>query len=83
MTKGTAAYGKHSGKENHTMCRRCGNHSYHKRKGFCASCGFGHTKRLRTYAWHVRFRPSYGRKARNGRKEMFMRKVKGKHTKKH
>ena len=83
MVKGTAAFGRHSGKTNHTMCRRCGNHSYHKRKGICASCGFGKTKRLRRYAWNVKIPAFYGHKIRNGRKEMFARKVKGKHTKKH
>lgn len=83
MGKGTAAYGRHSGKTTHTICRRCGKHSYHMRKAQCASCGFGKTKRIRTYAWNHKFRPFNGHKARNGRKEIFMRKVKGKHTKKH
>ena len=47
MTKGTPSMGKRN-KPIHTRCRRCGNHSYHKRRAFCASCGYGHTSRLRT-----------------------------------
>ncbi|MHA1584548.1 MAG: 50S ribosomal protein L37e [Promethearchaeota archaeon] len=83
MTKGTASFGKHSGPATHTICRRCGSHSYFKRKGFCSSCGYGRTARLRTYNWNVKIRAANGNKARNGRSEMFKRKVKGKHTKKH
>ncbi len=52
MTKGTASHGKKSGKANLTIrCRRCGKHSYRVRKKVCSSCGFGRSKRLRSYAW--------------------------------
>ncbi|MDG6229572.1 MAG: 50S ribosomal protein L37e [Candidatus Thermoplasmatota archaeon] len=49
MTKGTAAH--FGGKTNHTMCRRCGKHSFHKQKKVCASCGFGETAKRREYNW--------------------------------
>lgn len=83
MGKGTAAFGKHNKGATHTMCRRCGSHSYFKRKGFCASCGYGRTSRIRHYNWMVKIRAANGNKRRNGRMEIFKRKVKGKHTKKH
>ncbi|NLU45878.1 MAG: 50S ribosomal protein L37e [Euryarchaeota archaeon] len=51
MGKGTSAKGKHNTKKVHIPCRRCGNSSYHARKGICASCGYGKTARLRSYAW--------------------------------
>jgi large subunit ribosomal protein L37e len=70
MTKGTPSAGKHSGAATHSICRRCGKHSYFKRKGYCASCGFGRTARLRNYGWNVKIRAAYGLKARNGRKNM-------------
>lgn len=83
MGKGTPSFGRHNKASTHKMCRRCGSHSFHKRLRYCASCGFGKTPRLRTYGWNVKIKGAYGQKTRNGRKEMFMRKVKGKHTKKH
>lgn len=54
MTKGTASFGKQSGKKTHIRCRRCGNHSYHVRKSRCASCGFGESSRRRKYNWSTR-----------------------------
>ncbi|MEM4267536.1 MAG: 50S ribosomal protein L37e [Candidatus Woesearchaeota archaeon] len=51
MSKGTASHGKKSGKKTHIPCRRCGNYSYHIRKKVCSSCGFGKSKRKRSYAW--------------------------------
>ncbi|MBD3263138.1 50S ribosomal protein L37e [Candidatus Woesearchaeota archaeon] len=51
MTKGTPSKGKRSGKKTHVRCRRCGKHTYHARKGYCASCGFGKTKKMRKYNW--------------------------------
>ncbi|HLB68000.1 MAG TPA: 50S ribosomal protein L37e [Thermoplasmata archaeon] len=54
MTKGTASLGKMGRKSVHIRCRRCGNRSYHKQKGVCASCGFGRTARLRRYSWAKR-----------------------------
>ena len=50
MTKGTTARGKHTSKRTHMQCRRCGNRSFHKRKGRCAYCGYPSPK-LRRYAW--------------------------------
>jgi len=51
MSDGTAAMGKRGGKRVHIRCRRCGRHSFHRRKGYCAACGFGKSKRLRSYNW--------------------------------
>lgn len=49
--KGTPSFGKKSGKKNHIECRRCGETSYHKKKGECASCGFGKSSKRRSYSW--------------------------------
>ncbi len=38
-------------KRTHGLCRRCGARSFHLKDGVCAACGFGRTKRLRSYAW--------------------------------
>lgn len=54
MTKGTPSMGKRSGKKTHIYCRRCGKHTYHKRKKVCSSCGFGKTAKLRRYAWQTK-----------------------------
>jgi len=51
MSKGTASMGKHSSGSSHIMCRRCGSHSYHKKKGVCAKCGYGNSAKTRTYSW--------------------------------
>ncbi|MFP3909257.1 MAG: 50S ribosomal protein L37e [Halobacteriota archaeon] len=51
MTKGTPSMGKRGKKNLHIRCRRCGNVSFHKRKGYCASCGFGESKKIRSYDW--------------------------------
>ena len=83
MTKGTPSMGLHNRAATHTMCRRCGKHSYFKRKHYCASCGYGHNPRLRTYAWSMKYRAMNGFAARNGRKEAFKRAFVGKHTKRH
>lgn len=48
--KGTPSFGKRN-KLNHVRCRRCGRNSYNPTKKFCASCGFGRSKRLRRYSW--------------------------------
>jgi len=50
MAKGTPSYGKKNNKT-HITCRRCGRHSYHVRDKKCSACGFGKTKKLRTYNW--------------------------------
>ena len=51
MGTGTATQGKHSGKGSHVMCRRCGNHSYKRKTGVCASCGYGASAKKRTFSW--------------------------------
>ncbi|PKK81875.1 MAG: 50S ribosomal protein L37e [Thermoplasmata archaeon HGW-Thermoplasmata-2] len=51
MVKGTASFGKKSGKKTHIKCRRCGKQTYHTQKKKCASCGFGGTAKIRHYNW--------------------------------
>ncbi|RLI82604.1 MAG: 50S ribosomal protein L37e [Archaeoglobales archaeon] len=51
MSDGTASMGKRGRKRVHVKCRRCGKTSFHKRKGYCAHCGFGRSKKLRSYNW--------------------------------
>uniref|UniRef100_A0A7C1CD27 Large ribosomal subunit protein eL37 n=1 Tax=Thermofilum adornatum TaxID=1365176 RepID=A0A7C1CD27_9CREN len=51
MVKGTTSFGKRGKKVTHIRCRRCGHHSYNIRKGYCAHCGFGKSKRIRKYSW--------------------------------
>jgi len=46
MGKGTPSFGKHNKRATHTICRRCGNHSYHRQKKYCASCGFGKSAKI-------------------------------------
>ncbi len=43
--------GKKSGKTTHLRCRRCGEHTFHKKKKRCASCGYGDSSKTRTYSW--------------------------------
>jgi len=50
-TAGTTAFGRMNKKRIHTTCPRCGRRSYHRRKGYCASCGFGRSPRIRKNAW--------------------------------
>jgi len=47
----TASKGKHNSKKTHIQCRRCGSHTYHVRKKVCSACGFGKSKRVRSYNW--------------------------------
>ncbi|EPT03071.1 hypothetical protein FOMPIDRAFT_1022651 [Fomitopsis schrenkii] len=49
MTKGTTSFGKRHTKS-HTLCRRCGNRSFHKQHKECAQCGYPRAK-LRSYEW--------------------------------
>jgi len=63
MTKGTPSKGKKNKAASHKTCRRCGKHSFHRRKRFCASCGFGKTAKLRKYAWNNRYRTFNGKKS--------------------
>ncbi|MCS7386976.1 MAG: 50S ribosomal protein L37e [Candidatus Methanomethylicota archaeon] len=51
MTKGTPSFGKRGRRKTHIRCRRCGRHSYHIRKKYCAACGFGRSSRIRRYSW--------------------------------
>jgi large subunit ribosomal protein L37e len=48
--KGTPSFGKRN-KKTHIRCRRCGKNSYNARKRFCSACGFGRSKRIRSYKW--------------------------------
>lgn len=52
MSKGTPS--NQGGKKTHVTCRRCGNKAYHVKKGECASCGFGKSKKMRSYSWQTR-----------------------------
>ncbi len=52
--KGTPSMGKRSKGRTHIRCRRCGRHSYNVAKGYCAACGFGRSRRLRSYSWSSR-----------------------------
>ena len=74
MTKGTPSFGKHNKTATHMRCRRCGNHSFNRRKKKCVSCGFGTTKTLRKYNWNTKHRGSYGIKKRNARTSMYNRR---------
>jgi len=49
MGKGTPS--KSGGKKTHIICRRCGRHAFNVRKGYCAACGYGRSKRIRSYNW--------------------------------
>ncbi|MEM2122799.1 MAG: 50S ribosomal protein L37e [Candidatus Bathyarchaeia archaeon] len=51
MSKGTPSKGKKGRSKTHITCRRCGRHSYHIRRKRCAACGFGETRKLRSYTW--------------------------------
>lgn len=50
MGKGTPSFGKRQ-KKTHIPCRRCGKHTYHVRKKACSSCGYGKSKKMRSYNW--------------------------------
>lgn len=56
MGTGTAAFGRHSGKKTHIICRRCGKHTMHKSKHVCASCGFGASAKTRKYNWNKKIK---------------------------
>ncbi|MBI2657377.1 50S ribosomal protein L37e [Candidatus Woesearchaeota archaeon] len=49
--KGTPSMGKKSGKKNMIYCRRCGKRTFNFGKGKCSACGFGKSKKLRSYTW--------------------------------
>ncbi|HOK58819.1 50S ribosomal protein L37e [Methanothrix sp.] len=50
MSKGTPSMGK-CHKRTHVRCRRCGRLSYNFNRRTCVACGFGRSKRLRSYKW--------------------------------
>ncbi len=51
MVKGTPSFGKRGKGKTHIRCPRCGRHSYHVRKKYCAACGWGRSKKIRKYSW--------------------------------
>eukprot|EP00917_Polyrhabdina_sp_WS-2016_P003596 GHVP01008110.1.p1 GENE.GHVP01008110.1~~GHVP01008110.1.p1 ORF type:complete len:100 (-),score=9.31 GHVP01008110.1:345-644(-) len=50
--KGTGSFGKRHGRS-HTLCKRCGNRSYHMQKHRCASCAYPERK-MRSYNLSVK-----------------------------
>ncbi len=50
MPEGKLRKGKRN-KKVHGTCRRCGEKAFHLKKGVCASCGFGKSKKRRDYNW--------------------------------
>ncbi|MFP4218065.1 MAG: 50S ribosomal protein L37e [Salinarchaeum sp.] len=50
MTDGTSGQGKRN-TTTHVKCRRCGEKSYHVKKGRCSACGFGESSSRRDYEW--------------------------------
>jgi len=63
MGKGTPSKGKKNKSASHKTCRRCGRHSYHRRKKYCAYCGFGRTATLRQPGWRNRTASFNGKKS--------------------
>jgi len=57
MTKGTSSMGLKGKAKLHYPCRRCGRSSYHKKKGICSYCGYGRSKKMRSYAWQKKKHP--------------------------
>jgi large subunit ribosomal protein L37e len=51
MVKGTHSQGLQSKGKTHIVCRRCGKRTFHVSRKICASCGYGKSKRLRSYGW--------------------------------
>ncbi|MBI2101124.1 50S ribosomal protein L37e [Candidatus Woesearchaeota archaeon] len=54
--KGTPSMGEKSGKKSTIHCRRCGKRTFNLHKRACSSCGFGKSKRLRSYNWQKKIR---------------------------
>merc|ERR1712042_156811 len=52
MTKGTSSFGKRHNKS-HTLCVRCGRHSFHIQKKSCSSCSYP-LATLRNYNWGLK-----------------------------
>ncbi len=55
MSKGTPSRGKRQNKV-HTRCRRCGNASFHIKKGVCSACGYGKSARIKSFSWQKKKR---------------------------
>ncbi|ASJ00374.1 50S ribosomal protein L37e [Thermococcus gorgonarius] len=51
MGAGTAPKGKRNRTPTHIRCRRCGRKAFNVKKGYCAACGFGRSRRMRKYSW--------------------------------
>jgi large subunit ribosomal protein L37e len=51
MTKGTPSKGLKGKAKLHIRCRRCGRHSFHKKRQICSHCGYGKISTIRSYAW--------------------------------
>ena len=51
MGKGTPSKGKKGKAKQHYRCRRCGRSSFHKKKSICSNCGYGKSKKIRSYSW--------------------------------
>jgi large subunit ribosomal protein L37e len=62
MGKGTPSKGKKNKASSHKTCRRCGKHSYHRRKRICASSGFGKSAKIRKPSWRNRYKAFNGNK---------------------
>lgn len=54
MTKGTHSKGKRAKGTTHIRCRRCGKHSYHRRKKVCAACGYGKSSKMKRKNFHAK-----------------------------
>jgi large subunit ribosomal protein L37e len=52
--KGTPSFGKMNRSPTHIRCRRCGRNSFNVRKGYCAACGFGRSKKIRRHSWQTK-----------------------------
>ncbi|CAM6053253.1 unnamed protein product [Sphagnum tenellum] len=52
MGKGTGSFGKRRNKS-HTLCRRCGQCSFHIQKSRCSACAYPAT-RIRSYNWSAK-----------------------------
>jgi large subunit ribosomal protein L37e len=63
MGKGTPSKGKKNKAASHRTCRRCGKHSFHRRKRYCAYCGFGKTAKRRSPSWRNRIPAFNGTKS--------------------
>ncbi|BAA30627.1 MULTISPECIES: 50S ribosomal protein L37e [Pyrococcus] len=56
MSSGTPSLGKRNKTPTHIRCRRCGRKAFNVKKGYCAACGFGRSRRLRKYRWSKKWK---------------------------